>query len=285
MKTITIPLFGGLGNQMFQVAHALDLTQQTGTEPCFVDLSDISGRVVREWGLDCFGIPREWKTRQQRRFLKAKIVAAARLQKLSPKLIPSVLLENNEVQVKDLYAAPKICSGFWQGERYFNEATQRVKETFTFPDVQNVPPGLDFDSAQQTVAVHVRRGDYVTDPIAHAYHFVCGENWYLNAIQQMRNSVPDAIFYVFSDDPDWAKLKFGALNGVSIVTSGHDAPTWVDMALMSRCRHFIISNSTYSWWASYLGKSDGSVIIAPKYWSKCKPTEEKAVYCSDWTLL
>lgn len=285
MKTITIPVFGGLGNQMFQVAHGLDLGRRTGAEPRFVDLSTVKGRVPRRWGLHCFNISREPLTTIQAALLKIRISVAVRLQKLSPKLSMGVLSDSYWSQPYALTASPKICSGYWQGERFFKESAILVKETFIFPDVLEVPPGLDFASARPIVAVHVRRGDYVTDPVAHAYHFVCGEIWYLNAMQQMRACIPGAEFYVFSDDTDWAKTKFGDSEDVSIVASDHSAPAWNDMARMSRCQHFIISNSSYSWWASYLGKTGDSVILAPEFWFPGKPTRELPLYCPDWRLL
>lgn len=285
MKSILVPVFGGLGNQMFQVAHALNLGQKVGVTPKFTDLTRVTGRVTRRWELDCFSIPQKPLTSYQAVFLKVRISFAVRAQLLGNAIDFGVLDERFSTQRDVVSTTPTVCSGYWQGASFFEEAKDLVKQTFTFPEIGTPQPGLDIDSSRATVAVHVRRGDYVSDPIAHAYHFVCGVDWYLNAIQHMREQVPGAVFYVFSDDQAWAHKQFGAADDVSIVATDPKSPAWIDMALMARCKHFIISNSSYSWWGSYLGKTNNSLTFAPKFWFRDVLTQNQTIYCPDWKLL
>lgn len=284
MSTVLIPVFGGLGNQMFQVAHALALGKNIGAEPLFIDLTSVNGRVSRKWELGCFNIRPKNLTRYQVYSIKSRIAAARRLQKINPGLHLEVLDESYARTPDDLPFQPKVCSGYWQGAAYFDSVAKLVRRTFTFPDVPAALARSITPPNRSVVGVHVRRGDYVTDPVAHSYHFVCDENWYLKALQTMRDRLPDCHFCIFSDDPAWAEIAFGSAEDVSIVPTGRNAPAWLDMALMSQCSHFIISNSSYSWWASYLGKSDDSLIIAPAFWFPGVETRSLEIFCSDWVL-
>lgn len=289
MKSILFPVFGGLGNQMFQVAHGITLARRRGAQPLFADLTPVTGRVTRKWELDCFGVPRLPIKRGQAALLRARISAARRLQRVSPFLHFGILDESiassAATGVPDLNMSCSICSGYWQGERFFAAEADEVRTVFTFPKLSTSLARFHMGDIATSVAVHVRRGDYVSDPIAHAHHYVCDTDWYCRAMDQMRTILPSPVFYIFSDDQYWASTTFGDAGDVTVVGSDPSASAWVDMARMSLCSHFIISNSSYSWWASYLGKTAKSRIIAPEYWYRGVLTKEQSVLCKDWILL
>lgn len=285
MTSILFPVFGGLGNQMFQVAHGITLARHRGAQPLFADLTPVTGRVTRKWELDCFSVPRLSMGKMQAALLRVRISTGRHLQRLSPLLHLGVLDESVAHSRPDLGLTCSICSGYWQGERFFAAEANTVRKTFTFPEITIPPACFELDEAATSVAVHVRRGDYLSDPVAHAHHYVCDTEWYCRAMDAMRARLPSPEFYIFSDDRAWASAAFGDTADVHVVESDPSASAWVDMALMSRCSHFIISNSSYSWWASYLGKTAESIIIAPRYWFQGVPTEELSVICKDWILL
>jgi hypothetical protein len=165
---------------------------------------------------------------------------------------------------KDVYATPPdtYFRGYWQTEKYFVNP-QRLREEITLrlirPEVAYV---ADLLRNQNSVFVHVRRGDYL-NPGTAAYHGNLGhaslqEGYYKDAVNYILEKVNDPKFVVFSDDPEWCRqnLPYPVIN-----FEHHE-----DLYLMSQCKHGIGANSTFSWWANWLGEYPGRVCIAPNKW-------------------
>lgn len=148
--------------------------------------------------------------------------------------------------------------GFWQNHRYFHGHRATLRRLFS----PRVPLGAEhdawrqrIDAAADSVSVHVRRGDYVGIGCA------LSAAYYRTAVQRMRERHPGCTLFVFSDDAAYARELFAGM-GVpfTLVQAESPEPTLSDFFLMSRCRHHIIANSSYSWWAAYLGADDATVI-------------------------
>lgn len=115
--------------------------------------------------------------------------------------------------------------------------------------------------AINSVCVHIRRGDFLKNSNNLS---VCHEKYYLNAMEFIEDKVDNPIFYIFSDDILDVKNNFKFLGKRIIYVEGK-RNDYEEFRLMYNCKHFIISNSTFSWWSSYLGGGDG-IVIAPKKW-------------------
>lgn len=158
--------------------------------------------------------------------------------------------------------------GYFQSEKYFVDFEKEIREQFSFKNKVEAPDlGM--------VAVHVRRGDYLT-LIDH--HPVCSLDYYKKAMSQFL----DAKFLVFSNDLDWCKKN---ITGDNVYYSeGYTAEQ--DLQRMSLCEHQIIANSSFSWWGAWLNNNPCKKIIAPKQWfGPAKPLETKDIYCDDWITL
>lgn len=119
--------------------------------------------------------------------------------------------------------------------------------------------------SSQSVCITIRRGDYVTNEEFKKVYDVCGVGYFKEAISVIKSKVKDPVFIVFSDDIDWAKNNLNIEEGSFYFESGLD-PIWEKLRLMSSCKHFIISNSTFSWWAQYLGTYPNKVVVSPDKW-------------------
>ena len=279
-----VPIYGGLGNQMFQVAHALARAEDRRATAKFVDLTAARGNVSRNWELECFGIHRTRLSAAATGALRLRMTLSRKLYRFGGANGLGVYHERFFPQEPAFYQSARAYAGYWQGERFFASAEETVRKAFQFRPELSRPS--DFDPGlKNSVAVHVRRGDYVSDPKARARHLVCDSDWYIGAIEQMRSHLDQPTFFVFSDDPDWADKALCTKSDVHIIRNSPSAPAWIDMALMAQCAHFIISNSSYSWWAAYLGKSTDSLTIAPANWHPGVPTDSLPIHCPDWTLL
>ena len=114
-----------------------------------------------------------------------------------------------------------------------------------------------------SICVNVRLGDYLSNKIRDAY-FICDESYYERALGLMRKKFPDAHFFVFSDEIERARTFFPNDRNVTFVPP--TCTPWEQIKLMSSCRHFIICNSTFSWWGQYLSSNKDKVVIAPDKW-------------------
>lgn len=132
--------------------------------------------------------------------------------------------------------------GYWQTEKYFVDIADQIREEFALPKAE-----------LGRVAVHVRRGDYLQFP--QVFH-TQGVDYY----EQARKEFPGCEFLAFSDDPEWAKENLPWAD----VIEGN--PPIVDMALMASCDGIIMANSSFSWWAAWLGNKK---VVAPSKWFTC----------------
>lgn len=175
--------------------------------------------------------------------------------------------------------APPDCmlNGFFQTPLYFEGIADSLRSELRslFKDAVQVPEDLrERLTLSDSVAVHVRRKDYLDIPVFQ----VCDENYYHKSMDRMRARMPASRFFIFSDDPDWCRLKFREAD-TEVIDSGVAAKNPLhDLHLMSLASHHIIANSSYSWWAAWLGDKPGQQVIIPERWFSGgikAPMEEK----------
>jgi hypothetical protein len=118
----------------------------------------------------------------------------------------------------------------------------------------------------ESVSVHVRRGDYVTDPAANRVHGTCGSEYYERAAELLCEQVTSPRFFVFSDDPEAARRELRMPGPAEFIDGNVGQRDWEDLRLMTSCRHHIIANSTFSWWGAWLAHHDEQVVAAPHAW-------------------
>jgi hypothetical protein len=163
--------------------------------------------------------------------------------------------------------------GYWQSEKYFKDIEEIIRTEFRIkipPDPLTKQIGDEIIS-HESVSIHVRRGDYVSNPKTNQIHGVCDIPYYQKAIDEMCNKIDSPHFYVFSDDPQWVKTNITTPNApIDFVTHNDASKNYDDLRLMSLCKHHIIANSSFSWWGAWLGKKKGQIVIAPSRWYNTK---------------
>ena len=131
---------------------------------------------------------------------------------------------------------------------------------------------LDRIHSCNAVSVHVRRGDYVSVAETRERHGTCSLDYYQAGFEHIAARIADPVIFVFSDDPAWVQANLKFPSPTIYVTHNVGKQNYEDLRLMSACRHFIIANSTFSWWGAWLGEGAGKIVIAPKRWGN-KPDE------------
>lgn len=182
------------------------------------------------------------------------------------------IFENLDVE-KDWYIEGVFCS-----DAYLNYCEEQIKQDFSFKKpLQGDNVGTVLRMKQEnSVAIHVRRGDYVGNVFD-----IVGVDYYEAAVEKIRESVQNPQFYVFSDDMDYVKENFSFLDKY-VPMHNRGADSYLDMQLISCCKHAVIANSSFSYWGALLGECSDSIIIAPK---KYKADEDVALARKNWILL
>lgn len=288
---ITTRLEGGLGNQMFQYAaiYSLSLDKKCGFS---VDLSWFKIKNIaspRSYELDIFheiqALRQDNKYLGKDNFLISMLVSFRNL--YIKRLVKTVREPcfNYWDGIHKVNGHTKFV-GYWQSEKYFKHNRDIILKSFTFPEVtepHNIKYLKFIENIENSVSLHVRRGDYISDANANARHGCCDMYYYEQAISTLDSICDDTHYFIFSDDPEWVKDAF-ELKNMTIIVGNSDELSFRDMQLMSLCKHHVIANSTFSWWGAWLSKNEGTVI-APKNWFADSSIDTSDIYCEGWLRL
>ncbi len=273
---IVAKISGGLGNQMFQYANAFALAKKLH-QTLYLDTSTFSKTIPnvapRVFELNIFpNIQNKFVTHYQTSGFYQHGRIDNKLERLFGKAAKSVYTEKKHGYNEDVNQVkpPVLMDGYFQSEKYFEDYSDLIRNQFKFQELDNDIVNISVlknikDST--SVAVHVRRGDYVKYAPTNAFHGVCSKEYYNRAIQYFIEHLPGSHFYFFSDEPDWvAENLLQADMNVNIIKNNNGASSWKDMYLMSQCKHNIIANSSFSWWGAWLNNNQSKKIIAPARW-------------------
>jgi hypothetical protein len=175
--------------------------------------------------------------------------------------------------------------GYWQCERYFKDLAERIREDFKILTAPNEANAMMLQQILETeaVSVHIRRGDYVSNPETNAVHGTCDLDYYVRAAELMKSRVGRPLrFFVFSDEPAWVRANLDL--GAEMTFIEHNGPNadYEDMRLMSACKHHIIANSSFSWWGAWLNPSPNKLVVAPKRWFRTNNLSDRDLVPTDW---
>jgi hypothetical protein len=286
---------GGLGNQMFQYAAVLCLAEMHRTETRF-DLTWFDAYHLHQ-GFELgnvFGMPIAAPGEADYR----KVLGWMGHRRLRPHLWrrslrpfrpASFVVEPQFRFWPEFHALPAdvYLDGYWQSEKYFLPAVDRVRSVFRF---QHSLTGPNRDLAERmaacnSVAVHVRRGDFVRDPTINAVHGLSSLAYYKAAIRSILDRVEDPYFFLFSDDMEWVRASLRIDRPCWYVDHNRGAESFNDMHLMSLCRHHIIANSSFSWWGAWLSEHPATEVIAPARWFRKEDIDTTDLVPERWMRL
>lgn len=274
-------IYGGLGNQLFQLAFARSLQNWTGARVELVDMTNIYGRNKAAWELDRFGFIPNRRGESLKLFFRVNDIFSQKTRAYGVRLPFSVMNEdifNSANFIEDLQKH-QFFSGYWQGECFFNGS---LIYDHIVSAVNNIKLKLP-DFGEKTIGVHVRRGDYVSDMKSRSVHLVCDQDWYSRAINSALDQMPNARLIFFSDDIEWARLKFSHFSASTFVTRSDDP--FFDLAAYASCKYQIMSNSSYSWWGQYMNRNKDKKIFAPGYWFVGVKTVSLPIFNKNWVIV
>ncbi|MBP6974854.1 MAG: alpha-1,2-fucosyltransferase [Candidatus Pacebacteria bacterium] len=291
-------LRGGLGNQMFQYALGRVISK-VHNEELRLDTTGyatkVQGDTPRSYRLQFFNIQGDIATPED--VLRAKYpfgIVSKVLRAFSQKILRKNYIDYHPelLERKSATSGTLYLDGFFQSEKYYtvgsNDFREMIQNDFQLKPEHISPvmkiymdqiqamgnPASDFENS---VSLHVRRGDYVTNPSANKTQGLCSIQYYTDAIAHIKQHISNPHFFVFSDDIEWVKKNIpinspssqnegGVLSPVTYI-SNPELQDYEELALMSLCKHNIIANSSFSWWGAWLNSNPDKIVIAPKQWT------------------
>lgn len=243
---IVIQMNGGLGNQLFQYAFGWARAKRTGSEMIIDPRGVVKGG--REYWMHKYPIEAptynwwrraRWKKKRLDHYDEQQVHCDPGLKNVG----------------KNTYFY-----GYWQSEDYFADCADEIRKQF-----QPIEPmsGCEPMENCESVSLHIRRGDYVHKKNAAAVHGVCLRHYYKRAVAMMQEKLDSPHFFVFSDEPDWVRENFKLDAPMTVMEEG---PAPEDLYRMSRCKHHITANSTFSWWGAWLCEHPEKSVITPDKW-------------------
>ena len=288
---IIVKLIGGLGNQMFQYAVGRALADKNDCS-LRLDISGFSDYPLRRYELGALDIRADIASAEEvARFRGAKPPHPLidRVKKAIRWPQPGIFMERGfafDPEVLDL-TPPNYLEGYWQSEKYFCHIVDVLRRDFTLASALNGENQaiLRKMTGTESVSLHVRRGDYVTNAHTAQYHGVCSLDYYRAAVKHIAEHVYAPNFFVFSDDTDWVEANLEIDHPMTLVRVNGPDQGVLDMALMKSCRHHIIANSSFSWWGAWLNPSHEKHVVAPSRWFNQGALDTRDLIPESWVRL
>ncbi|NOY40503.1 MAG: alpha-1,2-fucosyltransferase [Planctomycetes bacterium] len=282
---IVTRISGGLGNQLFQYAAGRAGALRNGCN-LVLDARPLETNSLRNYELHHFNIAAKIGTHAELppdrvskvRYLLWKTGRDARRRLIREK---SLRFDQKVLGA----SADAILHGYWQCERYFADFAQKIRDDLT---VKTPASGanrewLDRLCSTNTVSVHIRRGDYVSDKKIQSRYASCSPEYYRNAAERILDTVGSELeFLVFSDDPDWVEQEIKLPGALHVIRHNSGDHAFEDLRLMSACGHHIIANSSFSWWGAWLNPSSDKIVVAPKQWFRNENEREHDIVPDSW---
>ena len=269
-------LIGGLGNQMFQYAASRALSLERD-ERLYLDVQDFKDYALHNG----YELSRVFNVNTQlagnmelKKVLGWRAYSPIRRKLYRPQLSKLrgkyMFVDTQFSSWHQINETPNDCylMGNWQSEHFFENFVETIRDDFSF----RLPPtGLNAVLAEKidndvAISLHVRRGDYVSNPSSLAFHGLCSVEYYRRAANYIASRVSNPVFYIFSDDISWARNNLLLGYPCYYVDHNKAGESYNDMRLMSLCKHHIIANSSFSWWGAWLNKRTDKIVVAPQCW-------------------
>ena len=277
---IVINVNSQLGNQMFQYALYRKLLYKGNTVKLDLRYFD---KKPNHFGLDIFKLQLDVASNKE--IAKSRDENRTFVDRFRRKYFGKQSLIFEEITSSTLKYKPEIFNlkkgyidGYWQSEKYFFDIKSILLSDFKFPKPEDDKNKSLLIKIRNTISVsiHVRRGDYIGGfPLMSV-------KYYQKAIQYFEKKYNNLFFVVFSNDMEWSRKNIKIKHG-EYVDWNTGEKSYVDMYLMTQCKHNIIANSSFSWWGAWLNQNNQKEVIAPFEWLYHQETPD--VYCANWIII
>lgn len=301
---VIVKIQSGLGNQLFQYAFGKHLSILNKT-PLKLDVSYFSSQAEpdlnRKMGLEHFNIQASIASRYE----IAQVKHASVLQRWGivnknyyikqlgfgdsvtnypahPHYIVKPGFFSYDTDIVKVYKSHIYLDGFWQAFNYVEPVKDILSKELAFKHPLKTEQAgvMQQIRESQSVAIHIRRTDYINTTYGSNYYISLSLEYYTQAIEIIRSKMDDPVFFVFSDDITWCKNHLNLHVPVTFVENSVDDIE--DLKLMSACKHQITANSSFSWWGAWLNGNRDKIVVAPEKWFKLPKAGTEDLLPEDW---
>lgn len=293
-KYVITRLYGGLGNQLFQYAAGLSLAARLNAD-LLVHAKRYKGEYIHPDSI--FTVFPNLKIKKASFFKIFKLLGFRSVKFLNYFMGHKVGYRPHKNYFNEphyhfsdeinLIEGSVYINGYFQSERYFSSNTKLIKNTFIFDkNLENKYKALsEYFEKNNCVSVHIRRGDYLSNPAANKVHGVLSQEYYEKAFNYIYEKVKSPKFIFFSDDIDYVERIYGHMQDPILKISVQQHAAADDLYLMSKCKHHVIANSSFSWWGAWLSELPDKVVITPKEWFSNSKNNIKDLIPEGWVRL
>ena len=266
---VIVKISGGLGNQLFQYAFGVYIANTLNVVVKYDIQTKLSIRdfTVRNFGLESL----ELDIATQEEINKNRIFSVGFLSRIERKLVLLFPLSNRNYLIeRGIHKFMDYCylndncyyDGYWQCLQYASLINKNsLFNTLFFNPNESI---INQIQNLESISIHIRRGDYISIKKNKEIYHICEIDYYTSAIDYISSKCIRPMFFIFSDDIEWAKKNFSSANYMFV--NGNEP--LMDLYLMSLCKHNIIANSTFSWWAAWFNTYSNKIVTAPAKWYK-----------------
>lgn len=289
---IITELNGGLGNQMFQYAVARRLSIKNGTK-LKLDITTFDTYKLREYELCHFQIEEDFATLEEVVKLKYANGLKRHILQLKNKIFKNSV---QGIREKNFCFDSQILSlsdniylqGYWQSAKYFEDIEDIIRKDFSLRETlseMSEKVAQEIRGGECPVSLHIRRGDYVSNPEVNSVHGTCSLEYYKKCVHKIAEKYKKVTLFIFSDDPEWVKENLYFESPMIFVNHNGASRAYEDMYLMSLCHHHIIANSSFSWWGAWLNPRKSKIVFAPKVWFLDDRLDTKDLLPKGWITI
>lgn len=262
---IIVKLQGGMGNQMFQYAFGKKISVNSGRN-LILDRSFLLNKtpgpwnnyICRDYDLDLFNLSGHSIVDQFNEdflYFSENIDLSSNISQVDVISEKILNLEDKNVYIE----------GYWSSPRYFSDSFL-YDEEFSIRKNLIIESSLKEEISQSnSVMINIRRTDFLNGN----FHGFYGKDYVTKCIEELKKEENNLKYYIFSDDVNWCYENLSDIPDSFIVDYSHKGDRFSNyLHLMTLCKHFIIPNSTFAWWAAFLSKNKGKKVFYPKVWLK-----------------
>lgn len=285
-----IRITGGIGNQMFQYALKLKfdclLQHQNKIDTRFYEKKDVHNGYELDavFGIDANRYKGKIHSIADKYSFFYKVCFKLGVQFLKQGNVFTEIRTGFSNRIFEQDVDYCYLDGYWQSEDYFKDIELDIRNVFRFPEFteqENIEL-MNKISGKNSVSLHVRRGDYVDVP---RYVALGKTQYYQNAVDYIKERVDNPIFVILSDDILWCKQNLNLPENIIYVDWNHGTRSYRDMQIMSRCKHNIIANSSFSWWGAWLNSNLDKIVVSPERFFNGKMEDDSHIIPKEWVKL
>lgn len=267
-----VKVIGGLGNQLFQYCFYLALKKENCKKDFSLDIEDFNNYSLHNG----YELERVFN-------LNEKYFKSAVKNRIYRKVIDKIFYLNYKERKSDYYKfnskylscfnSHSIIDGYWQSLQYVELSRVFWEDKLIFPSLvtdKNIKLE-NICKRHQSVSLHVRRGDYINHE---SLGGICDLDYYEKAISYFKHKIVKPVFIVFSNDINWCVNNLPKDTKYIFVSWNVGNQSYIDMQLMSYCKHNIIANSSFSIWGAILNNNKSKTVVRPKRWINNKKEDE-----------